>query len=87
MVSVIDDQAEGTMVLQTWFSMALHLCVRVVELAVSNGNWKNVLKVNQVSIVRKGENVREMRVKFRNYKHMKPGETAVRSITATYEKW
>ncbi len=57
------------------------------ELAVLNWNRKNVLNVDQVSIVRKGEKVREMRVEFRNYKYMKPGETAVRNITATYDKW
>jgi site-specific recombinase XerD len=53
------------------FSAAFHICARIGELAVSNGNTQHVLPRNQIRLIRVQGNLVEYQVTFKSFKHSK----------------
>jgi hypothetical protein len=64
------------------FSAAFHLCARIGELVVSNGNNQHVLSRSQVKVTRNKGNLVEYSVNFKSFKHSK-GKTCTRTVLAS----
>ncbi len=73
-------QGRKRLMLKSWFSLAFHICARVGELAVSNSNQNNVIRCNQVSLVKKGGQIVRVTVNFHHHKHKDPTDVAVRTV-------
>ena len=84
-LQVLDRKADpyNQKLLKTAFSLAFYLCARVGEIALSNGNLKNVIKLHQVSLLKRGSHVTRVKVTFLQFKHKKPRQESVRSITSS----
>ncbi len=65
------------------FSLAFHLCARVGELTVSNGNLCNVLCCDHLTISRSDSRILKLTVIFEHYKHKRQKMSGSRMVLPT----
>jgi integrase len=77
---------EEALLFQAMFTFAFHVSTRIGELVISNSNRENVIRSDQVVLIKAKDRVVGFQVSFKKFKHSKPGSGAVRTVYETKDR-